>query len=514
MDRFVLYTYSSKIEYEKLVKMIDSGEIKKEGIFVSNINNINEIEELENIYIDLSMLIDYLKDSSNKNINFPQLYEIYDSCEFIVKSELEKDTLNYLDFIFSSSEELKLIDKNEIFDKFIPFDGLKLFTYEDNEFEAIIKYFNDNKIPFTNFNKLRGGDELFKLLFSIQKETSFIDITSIVSISKGNSTFIYFFEQIIDSYSQCNFLIKENVAEDALKIFSPHFTSKEHISKLIHNIKIKKSQKKGENEKLTKITDLKLDEFAKLLDALNSDLIGHDKFKKRFQEKMEDFRILNKVKISKIFSILLLGDSGLGKTEFARIIKRELNSETLFTKVNFGNYSADNSLNSLIGSPRGYIGSEDGELSLKINKSKAGIILCDEFEKATSQVFNFFLELLEDGKFTDSQSEEYDLDGYIIVFTTNLRKEEFSDILPNELQSRLDLVFEFLPLNDTEKNEFIKYQTKQFLEKLGNANEFSNAIEKLKKEDYLQEINVNNVNNLREIKRIIHEFILEKIKIK
>ena len=71
-------------------------------------------------------------------------------------------------------------------------------------------------------------------------------------------------------------------------------------------------------------------------------------------------------------------------------------------KINFGNYSTEGVLNSLIGSPLGYIGSEEGgELINKIDTSKSKVILIDEFEKATPSVYNFFYELLEDGVFTD-----------------------------------------------------------------------------------------------------------------
>lgn len=62
---------------------------------------------------------------------------------------------------------------------------------------------------------------------------------------------------------------------------------------------------------------------------------------------------------------------------------------------------------SLIGSPAGYVGCNHGELSEKIQKSKVGILLCDEFEKTTRPVFSFFLELLEEGRFTDSMAREY-----------------------------------------------------------------------------------------------------------
>lgn len=460
--------------------------------------------------IDLSHAMNSLDNNSSISIDLPQYYEIDSSCQFIVKVELEKITLEYLNFMFSSSEQLNLLDKNEILDKFAPFTGLNLFTYEENEFEEMIAYFNNKKISFTYFSKLSNGDELFKLLSSIKEKNSFIDISILALLSKDNPQLIQLIEKLIERYKNCNFVIRENFVSDALELFAPYFFCKKHIS---HIIDMDKPQKKivTGDDNVVKITNLSDNEFNSLIKTLNSNLFGHDKFKKRFKEQMEDFRILNKGGLKKIFSILLLGDSGLGKTEFARIINDKLNSDSPIIKINFGNYSSDNSLNSLIGSPRGYIGSEEGELSIKLNKSKSGIILCDEFEKSNPQIFNFFLELLEEGKFTDSQSHIYDLDGYLVVFTTNLNIEEFQKILPNELKSRIDYVSKFSPLTDLEKQKFVKYQFNMLIEKFKEFEEFSVNIQKLQKINLMEEINVNNIN-IREIKRIVHDLVLKRIK--
>ena len=103
-------------------------------------------------------------------------------------------------------------------------------------------------------------------------------------------------------------------------------------------------------------------------------------------------------------------------------------------KINLGNYKTQGALNSLIGSPIGFIGSErGGELSNKIRNSDSKVILIDEFKKADTDIFNFFYELLEDGKFTDLTGNEYDLNGYIIIFTTNLSKDNYKEILPPPL---------------------------------------------------------------------------------
>ena len=148
--------------------------------------------------------------------------------------------------------------------------------------------------------------------------------------------------------------------------------------------------------------------------------------------------------------------SGVGKTETARILSDLLAPGQPLPKINFGNYSSKDSLNSLIGSPRGYIGSEEGELALKIEASESGVILIDEFEKADPAVWNFFLDLLESGHFTDSQGVMHDLNGYAIVFTSNAPREEVREKFPPELLSRFSLKARLAPLSTEDKQAFVR----------------------------------------------------------
>ena len=164
--------------------------------------------------------------------------------------------------------------------------------------------------------------------------------------------------------------------------------------------------------------------------SLQKDLIGHDRFKEDFLEKIKNFPILYKLDEMKIFSLLINGNPGVGKTEVARILHKSLYPDSKMIKINLGNYKTLGALNSLIGSPIGFIGSErGGELSNKIRNSDSKIILIDELEKADTDIFNFFYELLEDGKFTDLVGNEYNLNGYLIIFTTNLSKDNYKNVL-------------------------------------------------------------------------------------
>jgi len=113
-------------------------------------------------------------------------------------------------------------------------------------------------------------------------------------------------------------------------------------------------QSSGTKKWRKKITDLSEEELGDFFTRLKESLYGHDKFKDEFCELVKTFRIFNKIKEHKILSLFLLGESGVGKTEVARSIYRCLGGQQRLAKVNFGNYSSEFSLSSLIGSANIY----------------------------------------------------------------------------------------------------------------------------------------------------------------
>ena len=201
----------------------------------------------------------------------------------------------------------------------------------------------------------------------------------------------------------------------------------------------------------------------------------------------------------------------MGKTETARILSKLLAPGEPLPKINFGNYSSKDSLNSLIGSPRGYMGSEEGELTMKIERSNSGVILIDEFEKGDSAVWSFFLDLLENGKFTDSQGEEHDLNGYTIVFTSNTPRTDVQDKFPPELLSRLNLKVDFAPLSDKEKKVFVSRYIASVAEKyrssIDESLEEPNAIA----DQALGEIGTSNESNIRVLKNNARKWFADYI---
>lgn len=224
-----------------------------------------------------------------------------------------------------------------------------------------------------------------------------------------------------------------------------------------------------ERDPITNIVDIDQKDFDSVLNYLNQNLFGNDLFKRRLKEELTKYRLFNRIGQQPIFSVLICGASGIGKTEVARLLHQKLAADEPIIKINFGNYSAQDALNSLIGSPRGYVGSNKGELPDKLMRSRSKVILIDEFEKASKSVYNFFLQLLEEGKFTDSLGREYDLNKYIIIFTSNMPKEKVGEYLPPELRSRFSYKCAFWPLSQKEKESYVVFKSEQYLNKTSRS---------------------------------------------
>lgn len=236
--------------------------------------------------------------------------------------------------------------------------------------------------------------------------------------------------------------------------------------------------------------------FKKLIEAINEGLVGNEKFKRRLEEELRKYRVFNKLGYQPIFSVLICGSSGIGKTEVARILTRNLSPDQPFIKINFGNYSDQNALSSLIGSPRGYVGSSKGELSEKLTNSRSKVILIDEFEKCDKQVQNFFLQLLEDGVFTDSLGRDYNLDKYIIVFTANLPSDKITTKLSPELLSRFNLKYSFSLLKDREKEIYIENKMALMLKDIEDEFNITVSPEKIAE---IKDVDVKKYINMRDI---------------
>jgi len=152
-----------------------------------------------------------------------------------------------------------------------------------------------------------------------------------------------------------------------------------------------------------------------------------------------------------IGSFIFLGPTGVGKTEVAKSLAFELfDDERHMIRIDMSEYMEAHSVSRLVGAPPGYVGyDEGGQLTEAVRRNPYSIILFDEIEKAHKDVFNILLQILDDGRITDSQGRTVDFKNTIIIMTSNLGSEH---ILDNNINKDELINFE---LHKAFKPEFI-----------------------------------------------------------
>jgi ATP-dependent Clp protease ATP-binding subunit ClpC len=127
-----------------------------------------------------------------------------------------------------------------------------------------------------------------------------------------------------------------------------------------------------------------------------------------------------------IGSFVFMGPTGVGKTELARVLAREVfGSDDSLIKIDMSEFSERHNTSRLLGAPAGYVGYDDGgQLTDKIRRQPYSVVLLDEIEKANSEVFNLLLQILEDGAITDAKGRTIDFSHTIVILTSNLGAAE------------------------------------------------------------------------------------------
>lgn len=141
-----------------------------------------------------------------------------------------------------------------------------------------------------------------------------------------------------------------------------------------------------------------------------------------------------------IGSFIFLGPTGVGKTEVAKTLAYELfDDEKHMIRIDMSEYMESHSVARLIGSPPGYVGYDDGgQLTEAVRRNPYSIVLFDEIEKAHKDVFNILLQILDDGRITDSQGRTVDFKNTIIIMTSNLGSEYILENLDNSEKLVMD----------------------------------------------------------------------------
>ena len=193
-------------------------------------------------------------------------------------------------------------------------------------------------------------------------------------------------------------------------------------------------------------------------------------------------------------SFIFAGPTGVGKTELVKTIAEVMfNNEEALVRIDMSEYMEKHAVSKLIGSPPGYVGYDDaGQLTEKIRRKPYSVILLDEIEKAHPDVFNLFLQILDDGRIADSHGKIVNFENTIIVMTTNsgsefssnktgfardtevTMKDNVDKSLKNffrpEFLNRIDEVVVFKPLSKSELRQIIDLMLKDITDKISEKN--------------------------------------------
>ena len=298
---------------------------------------------------------------------------------------------------------------------------------------------------------------------------------------------------------------------------------------------------------LQKVGEKENERLAKMGTEISGKVVGQDDAVKKVVRAIQRGRVGMKDANRPDFSGMLIGNSGVGKTELAKQIAKYLfDSEDSLIRLDMSEYMDKISISKIQGSAPGYVGYEDANVLDRIRRKPYSVVLFDEIEKAHPEVFNIFLQMLDDGHVTDSHGRKVSFKNCIILMTSNVgtklvkdfgtgvgfstknknehKEEEIKGILEKELKNKfapefINRIDEIIYFKDLGKEEILKIVDLELTKSIFRASEIGFPIEisdALK--DHLVEVGYDPKYGARPLKRaiqrwvddIITDYIIEK----
>lgn len=288
---------------------------------------------------------------------------------------------------------------------------------------------------------------------------------------------------------------------------------------------------------VNRIAQTEINKLAELPNLIKGKVIGQDdavaKVVKAIQRNRAGLKDPNKP----IGSFIFLGQTGVGKTQLAKVLSRELfDSEDSLVRIDMSEYMEKFAISRLVGAPPGYVGYEEGgQLTEKVRRKPYAVILLDEIEKAHPDVFNMLLQVLDDGYLTDSLGRKIDFRNTIIIMTSNIGARKLKDfgtgigfgtssqkeqedanaksIIENALKksfapeflNRIDDVIVFNPLEREDINKIIDIELNKLLLRIKDLGYILVLSDTAK--DYIADKGFDKQYGARPLKRAIQKYI-------
>jgi ATP-dependent Clp protease ATP-binding subunit ClpB len=275
---------------------------------------------------------------------------------------------------------------------------------------------------------------------------------------------------------------------------------------------------------ISKLVESEMQKLLHLEEELHRRLVGQDEAVTAVADAIQRSRAGLADPNRPIASFIFLGPTGVGKTELAKALAAYLfDTEEAMVRIDMSEYMEKHAVSRLIGAPPGYVGYEEGgQLTEAIRRRPYAVVLFDEIEKAHPDVFNVFLQILDDGRITDAQGRTVDFKNTIIIMTSNIGSQYILDIAGDdtryeEMRSRvieamranfrpefLNRVDEFIifhSLQKSELREIVKLQAKRLEERLTDRKMSLRIADAAL--DFLAEVGYDPVYGARPLKRAI-----------
>lgn len=236
-------------------------------------------------------------------------------------------------------------------------------------------------------------------------------------------------------------MIKNNNYEEAVQLMKKEKKIEKELIKAKENWeKNNNSERVNENNvaqvvsmmtgiPVGKIVRSEMKKLINMYELIKRRLIGQDEAVEKTIRAIQRNRAGLKDPSRPIGIFIFLGQTGVGKTQLARILAQELfDSEESLIRIDMSEYMEKNSVSRLIGAPPGFVGYEEGgQLTEAVRRKPYSVILLDEIEKAHPDIFNLLLQVMDDGNITDNYGKKIDFRNTIIIFTSNIGTREFTE---------------------------------------------------------------------------------------
>jgi len=288
---------------------------------------------------------------------------------------------------------------------------------------------------------------------------------------------------------------------------------------------------------VNRIAQKEITKLAELPNLIKGKVIGQDNAVAKVVKAIQRNRAGLKDPNKPIGSFIFLGQTGVGKTQLAKVLSRELfDSEESLVRIDMSEYMEKFAISRLVGAPPGYVGYEEGgQLTEKVRRKPYAVILLDEIEKAHPDVFNMLLQVLDDGYLTDSLGRKIDFRNTIIIMTSNIGARKLKDfgtgigfgtasqkaqedanakgIIENALKksfapeflNRIDDVVVFNTLEKEHINKIIDIELEKLLLRIKDLGYHLKLSDKAK--DYIAEKGFDKQYGARPLKRAIQKYI-------